>query len=128
MGVTNKNNVPQERPTGNTIQSSFDNTYNLPNNTAENQTEQNLFSVNKDTSQHIQISADPSTSTASHDSGLILLIRSFTCLAFHGMDFINTDRPEMVFVSIPLSVQESVAVLRETTELHEKRLSSLCEF
>jgi len=76
MGVTNKNNVPQERPTGNTIQSSFDNTYNLPNNTAENQTEQNLFSVNKDTSQkHIQISADPSTSTASHDSGLILLIR-----------------------------------------------------
>ncbi|CAB4292980.1 unnamed protein product [Prunus armeniaca] len=53
---------------------------------------------------------------------------SFTCLAFHGMDFINTDRPEMVFVSIPLSVQESVAVLRETTELHEKRLSSLCEF
>jgi hypothetical protein len=64
-----------ERPTGNTIQSSFDNTYNLPNNTADNQTEQNLFSVNKDTSQHIQISADPSTSTASHDYGLILLIR-----------------------------------------------------
>lgn len=28
---------------------------------------------------------------------------------FHGMDFINTDRPEMVFASIPLSVQESVA-------------------
>ena len=70
MGVTNKNNVPQERPTGNTIQSSFDNTYNLPNNTAENQTEQNLFSVNKDTSQHIQISADPSTSTPSHDCRL----------------------------------------------------------
>ena len=38
---------------------------------------------------------------------------------FHGMDFINTDRPEMVFESIPLSVQESVAVLRETTELHD---------
>jgi len=35
---------------------------------------------------------------------------------FHGMDFINTDRPEMVFASIPLSVQESVAVLRETPE------------
>lgn len=58
------------RPTDNTIQSSFDNTYNLPNKTADNQTEQNLFYVNKETSQHIQISADPSTSTASHDSQL----------------------------------------------------------
>lgn len=36
--------------------------------TADNQTEQNLFYVNKETSQHIQISADPST--ASHDSQL----------------------------------------------------------
>jgi hypothetical protein len=32
--------------------------------------EQNLFYVNKETSQHIQISAGPSTSTASHDSQL----------------------------------------------------------
>jgi len=31
---------------------------------------QNLFSFNKETSQHIQVSADPSTSTASHDSQL----------------------------------------------------------
>lgn len=31
------------RPTGKTIQSSFENTYNLPNKTADNQTEQNLF-------------------------------------------------------------------------------------
>src|SRR5207245_10544212 len=58
------------RPTGNTVQSSFDNTYSLPNNTADNQTEQNLFSFNKETSQHIQIYADPSSSTASHDSEL----------------------------------------------------------
>ncbi|CAI9262464.1 unnamed protein product [Lactuca saligna] len=60
------------RPTGKTIQSSFENTYNLPKKTADNQTEQNLFILinNKKTSQHIQISADPSTSTASHDSQL----------------------------------------------------------
>ncbi|CAB4262402.1 unnamed protein product [Prunus armeniaca] len=57
-----------------------------------------------------------------------LVLKTTSLCPFHGMDFINTDRPEMVFVSIPLSVQESVAVLRETTELHEKRLSSLCEF
>lgn len=63
--------LPHVKSTGQrAILSSFDNTYNLPNNTADNQTEQNLFSVNKDTSQHIQISADPSTSTASHDSQL----------------------------------------------------------
>ncbi|GJR40118.1 hypothetical protein Tco_1215802 [Tanacetum coccineum] len=60
------------RPTGKTVQSSFENTYNLPKKTADNQTEQNLFLLinNKKTSQHIQISADPSTSTASHDSQL----------------------------------------------------------
>jgi hypothetical protein len=39
---------------------------------------------------------------------------------FHGMDLINTDRPKKVFASIPLSVQESVAVLRKTTELHDR--------
>nr|GFA32203.1 hypothetical protein [Tanacetum cinerariifolium] len=60
------------RPTGKTVQSSFENTYNLPKKTADNQTEQNLFLLinNKKTSQHIQISSDPSTSTASHDSQL----------------------------------------------------------
>ena len=71
MGVTNKNNVPQARTKGQrATPSNHLIIYNIPNNTADNQTEQNLFSVNKDTSQHIQISADPSTSTASHDSQL----------------------------------------------------------
>lgn len=35
--------------------------------TADNQMEQNLFYVNKETSQHIHLSAGPSTNTASHD-------------------------------------------------------------
>lgn len=53
------------RPTGNTIQSSFDNTYNLPKEYCADGAECFLK-----TYQHIQISADPSTSTAYHDSQL----------------------------------------------------------
>ncbi|GJZ01872.1 hypothetical protein Tco_0519833 [Tanacetum coccineum] len=60
------------RPKSKTVQSSFENTYNLPKKTANNQTEHNLFLLinNKKTSQHIQICANPSTSTAFHDSQL----------------------------------------------------------
>lgn len=56
----------------------------------------------------------------SRSSSLYLFTPRMNYPFFRGIDLINTDRPEMIFESIPLSVQELVAVLRKITELHDR--------